>query len=172
MQNFTTKWFIMGLPGSGKTTILNEMHKRLGIHCVDLDISLERQIGMTIATYWNFYGELSFRIIERQNLLRQITTNTILYACGGGTPAHFDNLNYMKSFGQTMYLNCSIPTLVQRLSGNANRPIFQKLSPLEIELKLKKLHLQRIKYFEQADIILNVDNDEQSVINKVMHILK
>ncbi len=171
LQNTGAKWFLLGMPGCGKTRLLEQIDSRLRIKTVDLDKSIEEYLGMSISSYFNFYGEAAFRVVERKILLRQVAAEIQIYACGGGTPVHFDNMACLKEYGRTIYLHCSIPRLVRRLSVDKTRPHFHNMSPLEIELKLSKIYLQRKGYYEQADFTINVDENEQTVVDRVVEII-
>ncbi len=77
---------LIGLPGSGKTTIGKYLARTLHLPFYDLDHVIERHYGTSIKKIFLQRGERYFRTIEWHWLLRLLANDTFVLACGGGTP--------------------------------------------------------------------------------------
>ena len=92
---------------SGKTTLGSLLKEIAGVKFTDLDQYIEEKEGLSVNEIFAKKGETAFREMER-NTLREVTENIGgVIATGGGTPCFFDNMEYMKTNGKVIYLNCS-----------------------------------------------------------------
>lgn len=160
--------FFMGMPGSGKSFWGSTLASACGLPFIDLDACLEERLQMTIAEYFEAHGEDAFRVKEREMLTEVIATKGKNYviACGGGTPAFFDNLQKMKEAGCTIYLHADMNMIVQRLAHSpTRRPL---LEGKEINSALTELYDQRNPFFSQADYIFDVDNISVTNFEKII----
>lgn len=160
--------FFMGMPGSGKSFWASTLANACELPFIDLDAYLEEKVQMTIAEYFDAHGEEAFREKEREILEEVITTKEKNYvvACGGGTPAFFDNLQKMKNAGCTVYLHADMSMIVQRLAHSpTRRPL---LVGKEINSALTELYDQRNPFFSQADYIFDVENISVANFEKII----
>lgn len=120
------KYFLVGFMGCGKTTWGRKLAAKLGYEFIDLDHALEAQVGMSIAEYFSSFGEDAFRQTE-SNLLKNTTyPENAIVSTGGGLPCFFDNMDWMNSNGQTLYIQLSPKTLADRLENSKTvRPVLQ-----------------------------------------------
>src|ERR1043165_6225993 len=120
--------FFIGMPGTGKSYWASTMATAFELPFIDLDNVVEDRINMTIADYFEKYGEDDFRKKEQAALHAIIAThpkNTVI-ACGGGTPVFFDNLQQMQKAGCVIYLKATISAIIQRLGNSAvRRPLLE-----------------------------------------------
>lgn len=138
------KIFLIGLPGSGKTTLGMELANHLNIQFYDLDQEIEKAEKQTIRSIFAEYGEAHFRQLEYDHLRKIIeAAEEFVLATGGGTPCFFDNMEVMNISGKTIFLNTSIQTIKQRLQQDSVRPLMQTNT-------LEELYKKRIKWYEQA----------------------
>ncbi|MEM8899815.1 MAG: shikimate kinase, partial [Bacteroidota bacterium] len=73
MENAQQKLiFLVGFMGAGKTTLGKQLAKKLQIPYVDMDDLIEEEVGMTIADYFQKFGEEAFRKQEEQTLIKVI----------------------------------------------------------------------------------------------------
>ena len=77
---------LIGLPGGGKSTVGRQLAKRIGARFLDSDAVLEERIGMPIRSYFEQFGEASFRDLEQRVLdeLTQYSDGPLIMATGGG----------------------------------------------------------------------------------------
>jgi shikimate kinase len=118
--------YLIGLPGSGKTTIGRRLAAHYGWEFRDLDADIVAQAGCTIPEIFAAEGEASFRQREA-DALRAIAARTgppLVLATGGGTPCFHDNLGVLHQTGFTLWLDVPLPELVRRvLRSRSTRPL-------------------------------------------------
>lgn len=150
--------FIIGYMGSGKTTLGKKLAHCLGMPFIDLDNYFEESFRTSIPLFFERYGELAFRDIEKQLLLEVATKpdNSII-STGGGTPCYFDNLQLMKQWGRVVYIKLSAATLVSRLYHSPlryKRPILKGLNKEQLLQKIQAQLGEREPFYNQADLII------------------
>lgn len=139
--------FLVGLPGSGKSTVGRQLARRLGLPFVDVDHAIESRIGCSIRTFFEREGETAFRDVEAA-LLAEIAGGPVsVVSTGGGAVLRAENRDRMRQHGQVVYLRSSPEELQRRLRHDRNRPLLQVADPLA---KLRELHAQRHPLYAQA----------------------
>lgn len=170
------KIVLVGLPGSGKSTLGRELASQLGFAFYDLDDLIEEYEKMSIADIFYKEGEGYFRDLESEVLKASLQGNEpIVLATGGGTPCFNDNMDIINKFGVSVFLDVPISHVMSRLTENELqiRPLFQGLDAGEILAKLKNLHAARISHYEQAKIKLSgEDIPIELLISELMSHLK
>lgn len=149
----TKNVYLVGLMGSGKTTIGRSLAKRLGFGFVDSDREIEARTGVSIPTIFEIEGEDGFRKREAQVIAEVSRQSGVVVATGGGAVLRPENRENFRSHGFVVYLNVPPQTLWERTRHDRNRPLLQVADPL---LKLKELFDQRdALYREVADLIVD-----------------
>ncbi|MEQ8924553.1 MAG: shikimate kinase [Fulvivirga sp.] len=149
-MNLPDKIILIGMPGSGKTTLGKEVADYLNLPFYDLDQVIELASGMTILQIFETEGEESFRNLEAETLKKFCQTqDKYVLAAGGGTPCFFNNMEIMNQAAITVFLDISIAALAKRMNQSAieKRPLFQKE---DINTTLESLLSQRRANYEQA----------------------
>lgn len=125
--------FLIGMPGSGKSTLGRVLAKKAGMQFIDLDQYIQGRYFCSVSDIFSKWGEARFREIEH-NLLHEVSEmQDVVISCGGGTPCFFDNMSYMLSRGAVVYLVPSRERLHERLCrGRSRRPAIAALSDEEI----------------------------------------
>ena len=145
-MRFSKNIFLVGMPGSGKSTVGRLLAKKLGLEFYDLDTEIESAGGKTIAEIFS-EGEEVFRKLEARVLLKTISNNKpFVMAAGGGTPCFFDGMKIMSESGDTIYLDTPIDVLITRTKRKSHRPLLKENPALAIEVLLNK----RQKCYSQA----------------------
>src|ERR1700744_3175065 len=148
------KIFLIGFMGSGKTTLGRKLADRMNYEFIDLDHVLEKQVELSIAEYFSFFGEDSFRKLEGQVLRKTPYPENAIVSTGGGLPCYFDNMGWMKAEGKTVYLKLSPKTLADRLeSGKEERPLLQNKHGEALVAFIEKKLEEREPFYSQANII-------------------
>ena len=127
------KIFLLGLPGSGKTTLGKELSIALRLPFVDLDSEIERHEGKKIVEIFAENGEAYFRKLESIELKKGCTsTAEFVMATGGGTPCFFDNMKWINQAGKSIFLDVPAREIVRRMERTSllERPLLGSL-PLE-----------------------------------------
>ena len=154
------KLFIVGLPGSGKSTLGKQLAARLTLPFLDLDDRIEQHTGEAIRDTFAQRGEAVFREIERRMLQEIIAEHDqFVLATGGGAPCFFDNMDLMNSSGTTLFLDVPIPTIVQRMQGDqiSNRPLLQALDQDQLAQEYTAKFEKRLPVYRQAQVVVQAD---------------
>jgi len=148
------KIFLIGFMGSGKTTLGRRLASKMGYEFIDLDHKLEQQVELSIAEYFSFFGEDAFRKLESQVLKKTIYPENVIISTGGGLPCFFDNMNWMKENGKTIYIKLAPKVLADRLeNGKEERPLLQDKHGDELVAFIEQKLNEREGYYVQANII-------------------
>lgn len=151
--------------GSGKTTVGRRLAMSLGLSFYDLDWYIEMRFHRTVAQIFEEKGEDGFRLIERSMLREVAEFENIVLSCGGGTPCFFDNMDYMNSLGDTVYLQVAPEVLAAHLKmGKVVRPLIQGKTDEELISYIRESLAEREKFYKKAKHTLDVsllDNREK-----------
>ena len=155
--------------GAGKTTVGRALARGLGIPFYDLDWYIESRMMKTVPQLFAERGEEGFRIVERNMLHEVAEFEDVVLSCGGGTPCFFDNMEYLNSQGDTVYLKASPEVLYGHLKmGKVERPLLKNKTPEEMQHFIREQLTQRETYYLQAKHVLDVslmDNYEKITIS-------
>lgn len=159
------KIFIVGMPGSGKSTMARYLCSKTKFNYFDLDEEIEKKSLKSISQIFKDEGEDHFRFLETK-LLKEIIKKekVFILSTGGGTPCFNKNMDVMKKNGITIFLNTSIDTLTERVSKKNKRPLFNSKN---IKETINDMFNKRIKYYNQSKFSINNNNKEEalSIIN-------
>ncbi len=144
--------FLVGLMGSGKTTIGKLLARHRGLAFVDSDHEIVARCGVSIPTIFEIEGEEGFRKRESCVIDELSQRRGIVLATGGGAVIRPENRAHLKHRGAVVYLRCQPRELYLRTRHDRNRPLLQTDDPLR---KLQDLYAARHAfYMEAADIVL------------------
>jgi shikimate kinase len=140
--------FLVGMPGSGKSTVGRQLARRLVLPFFDSDHLIEQRLGCSIREYFAREGEAAFRDVEEQVLaeLAQGATSAVV-ATGGGAVLREANRQNLRQGGQVVYLRSSPEDLYRRLRHDTQRPLLQVADPLG---KLRSLHAERDPLYRET----------------------
>lgn len=149
--------YIIGLPGVGKTTLVNSLSEQLNCSGFDLDNLIEQHQQRPITAIFEEQGETVFRDIESETLgWHTLNEEDFVMACGGGTPCFNENMDFMNAHGLTIYLNEPVEIIAQRLTKEkAHRPLITKLDDGQILSYLIDLKTKRETFYLQAKLVVN-----------------
>ena len=138
---------LVGMPGSGKSTIGRQLARRLNWPFFDSDTEIERQLGCSIRSHFEQHGETSFRDIEQRVLESLLAHDSQVVATGGGAVLREANRHLMQAHGQVVYLRSTPEELIRRLRHDTNRPLLQVRDPVR---KLRELFRERDPLYRDA----------------------
>lgn len=172
------KLFLAGYMGSGKSAVAKPLAKKMNFVHLDLDDHLELLEEKTVVEIFRTKGELYFRNLETR-VLKDVLEDpsSMVVALGGGTPCYGKNLEMIKGFPRTrmIYLKASVEFLTERLSSEMiTRPVISHLtSKAELDDFIRKHLFERSFYYNQADVIVNVEGKSpEEIIDEILANLK
>lgn len=121
---------LIGLPGSGKSTVGRQLARRLALPFVDSDHVIEQRLGCPIREYFEREGEAAFRDVEEAVIDELSLAQTGILATGGGAVLREANRRHLRERGLVVYLKSSPDELFRRLRHDRNRPLLQVADPL------------------------------------------
>lgn len=144
--------YLTGFMGAGKSVVGKELARLLRRPFVDLDLSIERAAGSSVASLFARRGEAAFRALERKALLRAAKRTGVVVALGGGTLLDPRNRAVAKK-GYLVTLSCSKAELVRRLGPvREKRPL---LAGGALGAKVGKLLAARRAAYGGADCVVS-----------------
>jgi shikimate kinase len=123
--------YLVGMPGSGKSTVGPELARRLGVPFVELDAEIERAAGMTIREIFERDGEARFRELEAAALTDAAAQDPSVVSCGGGVVLEPANRILLRATGEVVFLSVPLETLRARVRPAADRPLIREAGDLE-----------------------------------------
>jgi shikimate kinase len=159
-------FIIIGMMGTGKTTVGKELSKRLNFEWKDTDQELEARFGCTIAEYFSRYGEEAFRQEESRLLGMLLNGSPLLLTTGGGIVLKEENRAMMREKGFVVQLFAEPEEIIRRLSPVTHeRPLLQG----SLHEKVYTIMKEREGLYDFAD--LTVDTTGRSIDGIVQEIL-
>jgi shikimate kinase len=156
--------FLIGFMGSGKSHTGRRLASLLKRPFVDLDQAVTTRAGKSISAIFAEQGEAYFRQLER-DCLRELSQPPFrVIACGGGTPCHFDNMDWMNRHGLSIYLRASVELLAERLlPGRDKRPLLQGLDAATLPAFIEGKLAERAPYYMQANVVYDQQDVQEDV---------
>ena len=149
------KLHLIGMPGSGKTTLGRGLAVAYEVPFLDLDEELVRQEGRSIPMIFEAEGEAYFRRREGA-VLREVVARQpqMVLATGGGTPCFHNNLDVLLGTGLTLFLDVPVATLVGRvLAAAKSRPLLAALpDAAALEARLRETLQMRKQFYDRAPL--------------------
>jgi shikimate kinase len=161
---------LVGMPGSGKSSIGRRLAPRLGLPFVDADAEIEAAADMSIPDMFAKHGEAYFRAGEARVIARLLDEGPSVIATGGGALLNAGTRSLIRERAVSVWLKAEIPILMRRVRRKSDRPLLQGENPEE---KLKELLAQREPIYAQADIIITSrEGPHDSVVDSIMESLE
>lgn len=161
--------YLVGFMCSGKSSVGRALADELGWCFVDIDAEIETEQGQPIRQIFQERGESKFRDIEtallRQHVTRVECGDPCVFALGGGAFVQPKNWDIIENNGVTVWLDCTLETVLERLGDGITRPLAADRNGLA------QLYGDRRPLYARADFRLEVDTDEISeIVRKILHL--
>lgn len=152
---------LIGMMGSGKTTVGKALAKHLGHNFTDLDTLIVKNEGIEIPEIFHKFGENYFRKLETKTLNSLLEYENTVISTGGGIVEKEENILTIKKIGTVFYLQAPSNTLYERIKGDCNRPL------LKGEIEFENILNKREKAYRQANFTV----DATKKINEIIGII-
>ncbi|NIJ38546.1 shikimate kinase [Sphingopyxis panaciterrae] len=160
---------LVGLMGSGKSTIGRRLAQRLGMRFADADDEIERAAGMTISDIFARFGEAHFRDGERRVIQRLLTGKPLVLATGGGAFINDETRALILAGSLCIWLDADIPTLVDRVGRRSHRPLLKDRDAGEV---LRELAAIRNPVYAEAHVrISSASTPHDHTVRAIMEAL-
>ena len=156
--------WLIGMMGSGKTTIGESVAARRSVPFYDVDVAIATATGMTIVEIFDTMGESAFRDREREAIAKIAAAPAGVVATGGGAVLDPRNVAAMRSSGTTILLDAGVDVLVERTAGATDRPL---LGP-DAASALRGIDRDRAAiYRASADFVIDAEGTVEMVCEEV-----
>lgn len=160
---------LVGMPGSGKSSIGRRLGQRLGLFFSDADTEIEAAANMSIPEIFQSRGEAEFRKGEQKVIVRLLENGPQVIATGGGAFMNADTRAHIKEKGVSIWLKADVETLLKRVKRKSNRPLLQNADP---EGTLRNLLAAREATYAQADLtITSCEVPHEEVVEAIVNLL-
>jgi len=142
-----TSCFLIGLPGSGKSTVGRQLARRISLPFFDSDHVIEQRLSCSIREFFEREGEARFRDIEAAVLDELTAGPACVVSTGGGSVLRQENRDHLHQRGSVVYLRSTPEEVFRRLRYDRNRPLLQVADPLQ---RLKDLFAVRDPLYRET----------------------
>lgn len=142
---------LIGMMGTGKSTVGRLVADSLGYTLIDLDTEIEKLDGRTIPEMFEADGESYFREAESAALRSVLLRKGIVLASGGGAVLSSENCEAMKQGGWVVALTADAASIVERVRGDVNRPLLAG----DVEERVGRILDERKDKYLFADVMLD-----------------
>ena len=161
--------YLVGFMGCGKTTVGRLLAADLGWHFIDIDDDIEAVAGATISEIFSNRGEEEFRQMEWEAILARVRLvergNASVVALGGGAYVPERTYRLIAANGVSIWLDCSLPVLQQRVAQEAHRPLARDPE------RFAELYRSRRAAYERADFRVDATSDDpQPILRQIVEL--
>jgi shikimate kinase len=146
---------LVGLPGSGKSTVGRLVADALGAPLIDIDLLLMREMAMPVSQIFAMQGEVAFRRMERDAVRAACAREPAVIVPGAGWAAQAGELDVARASALVVYLKCAPSTAVKRTEEGESRPLLMTPDPLG---RMRELQAEREPFYVLADRQVTADN--------------
>lgn len=160
---------LIGMMGSGKTTIGKLLGEKLTLRSIDIDVIIEQNEKRTISEIFQNEGEKYFRNIERETIKKNFTNKDLIISLGGGAFEDQLTQELLLKNSTVIYLKTSPNVILERIKNNTNRPLLKNQMTVE---KIQSIILQRQKNYELANItILTNNKNTDKIVEEILGVI-
>lgn len=159
---------LVGLMGSGKTSVGKRLAQKLNLPFIDGDQEIEKAAGLSLIDVLKCFGEDEYRAGEARVMKRLLSGDPCVLASGGGSFVCEQTRKLAKERAITIWLKADVDVLYSRTSGRQHRP-FLKGDDSALKDKIENYINEEYPYYSQADIIVETKDEYVSdTVNRVI----
>ncbi len=156
---------LLGMMGSGKSTIGGLIARKLNVALIDVDKQIETMQNKTISQIFEQHGEAHFRELEFEVTIQSLNDNNKIVSIGGGAFMNKELRKIIKQRSSTFWLHWNVETLIRRIKSNFNRPVVEGMNHTDI----KKLISERNKIYNFSDYKIICENLKKGqIVDKIL----
>ncbi len=160
---------LVGMMGSGKSSIGRRLAGALELPFVDADAETEQAAGMTIEDIFAVHGEPYFREGEERVIRRLLQGGPQVLSTGGGAVISSQTRAAIARSGISIWLDAPVDLLLQRVLRRDNRPLLKTDNPRAV---LERLLAERRPYYAEADLKFESrDAPHEAVVDDILTLL-
>jgi shikimate kinase len=160
---------LVGMMGSGKSSIGRRLALALDLPFVDADAAIEEAAGMTIDEMFRVHGEPYFREGEERVIRRLLHGGPHVVSTGGGAVISAQTRAAIAEGGVSIWLDAPVELLLHRVSRRDNRPLLKTGDPKAV---LERLLAERAKYYAEANLKYDShDAPHETVVDEILALL-
>lgn len=145
---------LIGMPGSGKSTIGIVLAKMLNYDFVDVDLVIQQRCDKTLQRLIDAIGPAGFIDVENE-VLKSLDFQHTIISTGGSAVYSEEAISHLANSGTIVYLEVGLPALEERLSDFSERGVVMRK---EGAMSLYLLYEERVPLYERnADVTVNID---------------
>lgn len=161
-----SKLILVGMMGSGKSTVGRMLAEETGLPFADTDSLLEVKIGRTISQMFRLYGEETFRGHETA-ILKGLEPEPGVLATGGGIVLREENWTEIRRLGSSLFLNVNEEILIRRVGESSRKRPMLELENWED--RFRELMAVRRPYYMKADFVIDIETEEfDEVLDRIL----
>ncbi len=163
---------LVGLMGSGKTSVGKRLAKKLNLPFIDGDQEVEKAAGLSLVDVLKCFGEKEFRAGEERVMKRLLQGSPCVLASGGGSFVAEQTRKLAQKYALTIWLKADIDILYHRTAGRKHRP-FLIGSENHLKDKLEKYINDEYPYYSEADIVVETREEQVDLtVERVIDAIK
>lgn len=157
---------LVGLMGSGKSSVGRRLATRLGMEFRDADTEIEEAAGMSIADFFQAHGEAEFRSGETRVIARLLTEEPMVLATGGGAWMAAETRRAVEEAAISVWLDAELDVLMERVGRRSNRPLLQNSDPRGT---MEKLLADRNPTYALSDVrVVSREVPHEAVVDEII----
>jgi shikimate kinase len=145
---------LVGLMGSGKSSVGRHLSTLTGMPYLDTDWMVEAQMRKPITEIFSQFGEARFRELEHEMICKATSeTAASVISTGGGAVVNAANRELLWLRGMVVYLQADAGLLFERTARDQSRPLLHTEDP---QARIAELLQIRAPFYEQADLVMPI----------------
>lgn len=161
---------LVGLMGSGKTTVGRRLASALGLEFRDADAEIEIAAGRSVSDIFAELGEPEFRGGERRVIARLMEQGPMVLATGGGAYMDADTRELLRRTAVTVWLKVEVEVLARRVTKRDTRPLLRGKDPHEVLSAQAEI---RYPFYGLADIVVETpDAAHEAAVARILAALE